>query len=173
MRSPKKPKPAKLPYRRGVGAMLINRDGKVFVGRRVGSRVRNAWQMPQGAIDEGETPAEAVLRELEEETGTRAAEIVAETRDWLTYDLPPELIGVTWGGKYRGQKQKWFALRFTGRDSDIVLGNHHKPEFAEWRWTTIEELPALIVPFKRRLYDDVIAAFRDVPERIAAAAKRR
>ena len=163
------PTTAALPYRRGVGAMLINRQGKVFVGRRAGSsRRRGTWQMPQGAIDPGETPATAVRRELEEETGTRKAEVVAETRDWLTYDLPPDLVGVAWGGKYRGQTQKWFALRFTGQDSDFVLDNHHKPEFDRWRWAAMDELPGLIVPFKRRLYDDVIAEFRDLPERIAA-----
>jgi putative (di)nucleoside polyphosphate hydrolase len=171
--SRKAPTTADLPYRRGVGAMLINPLGKVFVGRRAGPSYRNAWQMPQGAIDEGETPEDAVLRELAEETGTRKAKIVAETPDWLTYDLPPELIGVSWDGKYRGQTQKWFALRFSGSDSDFVLDNHRKPEFVDWRWVTMDELPVLIVPFKRRLYDDVIAAFRGVPERIAAAGKRR
>lgn len=169
MNSRKSPPASSLPYRRGVGAMLINRQGKVFVGRRTGSsRHHGTWQMPQGAIDEGETPADAVLRELEEETGTRKAEIVAETRDWLTYDLSPDLIGVAWGGKFRGQTQKWFALRFTGEDSDFALDNHHKPEFVEWRWVAMNELPGLIVPFKRRLYDDVIAEFYGLPERIAA-----
>jgi len=163
------PTTAALPYRRGVGAMLINRQGKVFVGRRAGSsRRRGTWQMPQGAIDPGETPATAVRRELEEETGTRKAEIVAETRDWLTYDLPPDLVGVAWGGKYRGQTQKWFALRFTGEDSDFVLDNHHKPEFDQWRWVAMDELPGLIVPFKRRVYEVVVAEFRGLPERIAA-----
>jgi putative (di)nucleoside polyphosphate hydrolase len=160
---------AALPYRRGVGAMLINRDGMVFVGRRAGtSRRRDSWQMPQGAIDEGESPRDAVLRELEEETGTRKVEIVAETRGWLTYDLPPDLIGVAWGGKYRGQTQKWFALRFTGEDSDFDLGAHGKPEFDQWRWVEMDELPGLIVPFKRHVYDDVVAEFRGLPKRIAA-----
>lgn len=159
---------AALPYRRGVGAMLINAEGKVFVGRRKGRHFKDAWQMPQGAIDDGETPADAVLRELEEETGTRKAIIVAETKSWLTYDLPPELIGVAWGGRYRGQTQKWFALKFTGRDDDFVLDGHEKPEFLAWRWVGMDELPGLIVPFKRRLYDDVIAEFRDIPRRIAA-----
>ncbi len=160
---------AALPYRRGVGAMLINPQGKVFVGRRAGSsRRRGTWQMPQGAIDPGETPATAVLRELEEETGTRKAEIVAETRDWLTYDLPPDLVGVAWGGKYRGQTQKWFALRFTGEDSDFIVDGYNKPEFDQWRWVAMDELPGLIVPFKRRVYDVVVAEFRGLPERIAA-----
>lgn len=167
-----KPKAADLPYRRGVGAMLINPAGKVFIGLRVGPRYRNAWQMPQGAIDEGEAPADAVLRELAEETGTRNAEIVAETPDWLSYDLPPDMIGVAWKGKYRGQTQKWFALRFTGRDSDFVLDTHQKPEFADWRWAPVAELPDVIVPFKRPLYVDIVAAFKGVPEGIAADAKR-
>jgi len=165
----KSPTASAPPYRRGVGAMLINRQGKVFVGRRSGrSRQRGAWQMPQGAIDEGETPADAVLRELEEETGTRDAEIVAESRKWLTYDLPPDLVGVAWHGRFRGQTQKWFALRFVGVDSDFDLNAHGKPEFDRWRWVAIDELPRLIVPFKRRVYDDVIAEFGDLPERIAA-----
>jgi putative (di)nucleoside polyphosphate hydrolase len=168
MSSRKSPTAAALPYRRGVGAMLINRQGKVFVARRANSsRDHDAWQMPQGAIDEGETPKEAVLRELEEETGTRKAEIVAETGGWLTYDLPPELVGVAWSGRYRGQTQKWFALRFTGEDSDFDLNAHGKPEFDRWRWVSIDELLKLIVPFKRRLYDEVVAEFRDLPERIA------
>lgn len=157
-----------LPYRRSVGAMLINAGGKVWVGRRVGPRNRNAWQMPQGAIDEGETPEHALFRELEEEIGTRKAEIVAETRGWLTYDLPPELVGVAWKGRYRGQIQKWFALRFTGTDSDFHLDAHAKPEFSAWKWVDMARLPDLIVPFKRRLYEDVIEEFRAVPERIAA-----
>lgn len=169
MSSRNSPMAAALPYRRGVGAMLIGRQGKVFVGRRAGSsRHRGTWQMPQGAIDEGETPVDAVLREIEEETGTRKAEIVAETRDWLTYDLPPDLVGVAWGGKYRGQTQKWFALRFTGDDSDFDLDAHGKPEFDRWRWAAIDELCGLIVPFKRRVYEDVVAEFRDLPDRIAA-----
>lgn len=153
--------------------MLINPAGKVFIGRRVGPRYRNAWQMPQGAIDEGEDPADAVLRELEEETGTRNAEIFAETPDWLAYDLPPDMMGVAWGGRYRGQMQKWFALRFTGRDSDFVLDTHRKPEFAAWRWAPMDELPDLIVPFKRPMYVDIVRAFQGVPEQIAAGAKRR
>ena len=158
---------AHLPYRRGVGALLINPAGKVFVGRRKGPRRKDSWQMPQGAIDEGETPADAVLRELEEETGTRDAAIVAETEDWLTYDLPQDMMGVAWGGRYRGQTQKWFALEFTGRDSDFRLDAHAKPEFTAWKWVELDALPGLIVPFKRRLYDDVIARFRDIPRRIA------
>ncbi len=161
-------KAASLPYRRGVGAVLFNAEGKVFVGRRAGSRYRNAWQMPQGGIDGGETPEDAVLRELAEETGTGKAYIVAEIRSWLTYDLPDNLIGVSWRGKYRGQMQKWFALRFTGDDADFDLEAYGKPEFSDWRWVGLEELPGLVVPFKRRLYEDILAEFHDLPARIAA-----
>ncbi len=146
--------------------MLFNPAGKVFVGRRFGTRYANAWQMPQGGIDEGETPGQALMRELEEETGTAKAEIIAETNDWLTYDLPEDLTGVAWSGQYRGQQQKWFALRFTGTDADIDLNADEAPEFREWRWVAMEELPGLIVPFKRRLYDALVAEFHDLPERI-------
>lgn len=158
---------AGLPYRRGVGAVLINSNGLVFAGRRLGA-YSEAWQMPQGGIDEGESPDQAVLRELEEETGTDKAEIIAESRAWLTYDLPDDLIGVVWGGLYRGQIQKWFALEFTGLDDDIDINAHDKPEFSEWRWVALEKLPGLIVPFKRRLYDDILAEFKDVPDRITS-----
>ena len=161
---------ADLPYRLGVGAALFNAQGLVFIGRRAGGRFPMAWQMPQGGIDEGEAPADAVLRELEEETGTAKADIIAESRAWLTYDLPDELAGVAWGGKYRGQKQKWFALRFTGTDSDFDIDADDKPEFCEWRWAALQELPGLIVPFKRRLYDDIVAEFHDLPERISSQA---
>ncbi len=168
---------ADLPYRLGVGAALFNAQGLVFIGLRAGGRGLRAggrfpmaWQMPQGGIDEGEAPADAVVRELEEETGTAKADIIAESRAWLTYDLPDELVGVAWGGKYRGQKQKWFALRFTGADSDFDLDAADKPEFREWRWAGLRELPGLIVPFKRRLYDDIVAEFHDIPERIASQA---
>jgi len=157
---------ADLPYRLGVGAVLFNAQGLVFIGQRAGGRFPLAWQLPQGGIDEGEKPAEAVLRELEEEIGTAKADIIAESRTWLTYDLPDELTGVAWGGKYRGQKQKWFALMFTGIDSDFDLDAHDKPEFSAWRWAGLKDLPGLIVPFKRRLYDDIVSEFHDIPERI-------
>ncbi len=150
----------RLPYRRGVGLMLLNREGLVFVARR-GDVPYDAWQMPQGGIDEGETPREAALRELREEIGTDKAEILAESRGWFAYDLPQELIGRAWGGRYRGQRLKWFALRFLGRDEDIVLDSH-EPEFVEWKWVAAEELPRLIVPFKRRVYLDVLAEFGDL-----------
>jgi putative (di)nucleoside polyphosphate hydrolase len=155
-----------LPYRRGVGAMLFNPAGKVFVGRRFGNDYPNAWQMPQGGIDAGESPKQAVMRELEEETGIAKADIIAETKDWLTYDLPEEIAGISWSGKYRGQIQKWFGLRFAGTDADIDLNADDMPEFCEWQWVTMEDLPGLIVPFKRHLYDALINEFHDLPDRI-------
>ena len=144
-----------LPYRPCVGIMLFNQDGKVFVGKRIDQTVES-WQMPQGGIDKGESPRDAALRELEEEAGTAKAEIIAEMDEWVTYDLPEHLIGVAFHGKYKGQKQKWFALRFTGSDADIDL-TAHDPEFSDFRWVTLEELPELIVPFKRETYRAVIA----------------
>jgi putative (di)nucleoside polyphosphate hydrolase len=147
-----------LPYRPCVGLMLFNRHGQVFVGKRIDQTVEG-WQMPQGGIDDGEAPAEAVLRELKEETGTDKAEVIGEMENWLTYDLPAHLVGIAFHGKYRGQRQKWFALRFLGQDSDIDL-HTHQPEFAEWKWVDMAALPGLIVPFKRDTYAAVIAAFR-------------
>jgi putative (di)nucleoside polyphosphate hydrolase len=147
-----------LPYRPCVGLMLFNRHGQVFVGKRIDQTVEG-WQMPQGGIDAGEAPAEAVLRELKEETGTGKAEIIGEMENWLTYDLPAHLVGIAFHGKYRGQRQKWFALRFLGQDSDIDL-HAHEPEFAEWKWVDLAALPKLVVPFKRDTYAAVIAAFR-------------
>jgi putative (di)nucleoside polyphosphate hydrolase len=152
--------PHSLPYRLGVGLVLFNREGLVWVGRRLDQK-GEAWQMPQGGVDEGETPEQAALRELEEEIGTGKAEIVGETRGWLTYELPPELVGVAWKGRYRGQKQKWFALRFTGTDADIRIDTEH-PEFAEWRWVAFDRLVELIVPFKRELYVRVCAEFAEL-----------
>jgi putative (di)nucleoside polyphosphate hydrolase len=145
-----------LPYRPCVGIMLFNRDGKVFVGKRIDQTVEG-WQMPQGGIDKGESPKQAALRELKEEVGTDKAEIISEMEDWITYDLPKHLIGVAFHGKYRGQKQKWFALRFTGEDGDIDLTTH-EPEFSAFRWVDLQTLPSLIVPFKRDTYKAVIAA---------------
>ncbi|MCS6986177.1 MAG: RNA pyrophosphohydrolase [Sphingomonadaceae bacterium] len=151
-----------LPYRPGVGVMLLNPRGQVFVGQRIDSTLE-AWQMPQGGIDAGEDPFQAALRELEEETGIRPELTcrLAETRDWLAYDLPPELQGRIWGGLYRGQRQKWFALRFLGRDSDIDIATAH-PEFRAWRWIEPCALPELIVPFKRDLYRRLVAEFAPV-----------
>ena len=149
-------------YRPGVGVFLVNRDGKVFVGRRIDMPAGlAAWQMPQGGIDAGETPREAVLRELTEEVGTNRAEILAETRGWLYYDLPAELAKTAWGGRYRGQRQKWFAMRFTGEDADIDPAATEHPEFDAWEWVAAERLPEVIVPFKRRLYLAVLDEFRD------------
>jgi putative (di)nucleoside polyphosphate hydrolase len=152
--------PSNLPYRPCVGLMLLNEQGQVFVGKRIDQTVEG-WQMPQGGIDDGEDPRTAVLRELKEETGTDKATIIAEMENWLTYELPPHLVGIAFHGKYRGQRQKWFALRFLGQDSDIDL-HTHEPEFAEWKWMDVESLPGLIVPFKRDTYAAVIAAFRDL-----------
>ncbi len=147
------------PYRNGVGIMLINDRREVWVGRRAGM-ADDAWQMPQGGIDAGETPRAAVLRELAEETGTDKAEIIAESGDWLSYELPPEVAARVWQGRYRGQRQKWFALRFTGGDADFDLEAHHQREFAAWRWLEPEHLTRLIVAFKRPVYEAVIAEFR-------------
>ena len=147
-----------LPYRPCVGIMLINRQGKVFAGKRIDQTVEG-WQMPQGGIDDGESPREAALRELKEEAGTDKAEIVAELPDWVTYDLPAHLIGVAFHGKFRGQRQKWFLMRFTGQDNDIDL-YAHEPEFSDWKWFGLDELPSIIVPFKKPTYETVIAGFR-------------
>lgn len=157
---------AKLPYRRGVGVILFNRDAQVFVAQRVDTP-GPAWQLPQGGIDKGETPRDAALRELEEEIGTANAEIVGESGDWIRYDLPPEIVPRVWGGRFRGQEQKWFALRFLGDDSDIDIATEH-PEFSAWRWADFEDLPKLIVPFKRSMYLALVEEFRDL-----AAALRR
>ena len=143
-------------YRRNVGLMLIAADRRIFVGRR--AKQPDAWQMPQGGIDSGEAPRDAAFRELKEEIGTDKATILAESRDWLRYDLPIELAGHVWGGRYRGQRQKWFAMRFTGSDGDIDLATHH-PEFSDWKWAPAASLPQFIVPFKRQLYADILAEF--------------
>jgi putative (di)nucleoside polyphosphate hydrolase len=152
--------PPDLPYRPCVGMMLFSRDGKVFVGKRI-DQTLEAWQMPQGGIDEGESAREAALRELEEEIGTRNAAFLREHPDWLTYDLPPHLVGVALQGRYRGQKQRWFALRFLGDDGEINLHTPHQ-EFSEWKWVAIGDLLALIVPFKRPTYAKVVESFRDL-----------
>lgn len=151
---------AALPYRPNVGVMLINAEGLIFAGQRIDSEVP-AWQMPQGGIDEGEEPRAAALRELEEEIGVAPAlvQVVAETPDWLTYDLPAEIVPRIWKGRYRGQKQKWFLMRFMGRDDQIVL-DRHTPEFSTWRWIDAEAILDAIVPFKREMYARVIDSFR-------------
>jgi putative (di)nucleoside polyphosphate hydrolase len=144
-------------YRPGVGVMLLDPLNRVFVGRRIDTAGNN-WQMPQGGIDKGETPRQAALRELREEVGTNRAEIIAETKGWLSYDVPADITRRRWRGRYRGQRQKWFAMRFLGRDEDIDLHTHH-PEFDAWKWVPPAELPRLIVPFKRQLYLDVLTEF--------------
>lgn len=153
--------PSSLPYRPGAGVMLLNREGKVFVAQRLDSTLE-AWQMPQGGLDEGETPEAGALRELEEETGISPdkVEIVARCPAPLTYDLPHDLVGKLWKGRWRGQKQHWFLARFLGEDSDIDIATEH-PEFRAWKWAEPKELPAMIVPFKKALYEQVLAAFRD------------
>ncbi len=150
-----------LPYRLNVGAALFNARGQVFVGRRADMPPGSAlvWQMPQGGIDEGEDPRAAVLRELQEETGVVRAEILAEHDEWLTYDLPEELVGRLLGGRFRGQRQRWFALRFLGDDEEVRLDAHSAPEFIEWRWAALSEVPSLCVPFKRATYEAVVRAF--------------
>jgi putative (di)nucleoside polyphosphate hydrolase len=156
--------PSELPYRPCVGIMLLNRKGQVFVGKRI-DQTLEAWQMPQGGIDKGEDPRAATFRELEEETGTRHAEIVREYPDWLTYDLPPHLVGFALEGKYRGQKQKWFALKFLGSDAEIGIKTKHQ-EFSDWKWVPLDDLMGLIVPFKREIYSKVVAAFSDLAKPI-------
>jgi putative (di)nucleoside polyphosphate hydrolase len=154
-----------LPYRPGVGIMLFGPPGQVLVAKRI-DMPSDAWQMPQGGIDKGESPLEAAWREMEEEIGTAAAELLAESRDWLSYDLPDDLIPLLWGGRFRGQRQKWFAFRFTGRDGDIDIAREN-PEFSAWRWAPLEQVPDLIVPFKRTLYQRLVEEFRP----LATAAK--
>jgi len=152
-----------LPYRPNVGAVLFNRDGRVFVARRAdmpnAEGPAGGWQLPQGGIDQNEDPRVAVFRELEEEIGTSKADIIGEHPDWLTYDLPPDLLGIAWRGRYRGQRQRWFAMRFTGEDSDIRLDLDPHPEFDAWRWVALAELPTLAVPFKRAIYDILVESF--------------
>lgn len=154
-----------LPYRPNVGAVLFNAKGLILVARRAdmpnAEGAPGGWQLPQGGVDEGEDLRVAVLRELEEEVGTAKAEILAEHPDWLNYDLPPELLGKALGGKYRGQTQKWFALRFTGVDADIRLDLDPHPEFDAWRWAHLAELPAMAVAFKREIYERLAADFAE------------
>lgn len=152
--------PATLPYRPCVGITLINGKGEIFAGQRLDATVA-AWQMPQGGIDAGENARDAAYRELWEETGVAADKVafLSESADWVTYDLPPELLGKVWGGAYRGQKQKWFLFRFTGNDADIRIDSEH-PEFARWRWIGAADMVASIVPFKRAVYEAVVTEFR-------------
>jgi putative (di)nucleoside polyphosphate hydrolase len=149
--------------------MLLNAEGHVFVGRRADRAgapegVGNWWQMPQGGLDEGEDPEAAARRELAEETGVRTIRFIGRTRDWLTYDLPEELLGIAWEGRFRGQKQMWFAARFEGEESeiDISVEGSHESEFDAWRWVPAEELPDLVVPFKRQVYARVVKEFQPI-----------
>jgi putative (di)nucleoside polyphosphate hydrolase len=150
-----------LPYRPCAGVMLMNRDGQVFVGQRLDSTLE-AWQMPQGGIDDGEAPVDAAVRELREETGVVADKVrlIAEAPDELFYDLPDDMIGKIWKGKWRGQRQRWFLFAFDGTDADIDIATP-EPEFRAWRWADPADLPSMIVPFKRALYEQVLAAFAD------------
>ena len=149
-----------LPYRPCVGVVLIDARGMVFAGQRIDNPAP-AWQMPQGGIDDGEKPRKAALRELWEETGVTddLVEFIAKTDDWVTYDLPAELLGKVWGGKYRGQRQKWFLFRFLGQDDQVNIATEH-PEFDRWQWSRADEMLASIVPFKRAVYDQVVKEFR-------------
>lgn len=156
-----------LPYRPCAGITVLNRAGLVFVGRRTEGvehiDATHVWQMPQGGIDEGEDPYRGALRELYEETSIKSVEKIGEVPDWLAYDIPRDIVGEAWKGRYRGQKQKWYALRFTGDDSEINIatpgGGHHKPEFIDWRWVDMKTLPELVIPFKRPIYEQVVKAF--------------
>ena len=160
-----------LPYRPCVGVMVLNRAGLAFIGRRIEGPEHidaiHAWQMPQGGIDKGEAAWPAALRELREETNIRSVECIGEIADWLTYDIPREIVGQAWKGKYRGQTQKWFALRFTGDESEIDVahpGGAHEPEFSAWRWEPILNVPDLVVPFKRAVYERVVQEFRHLAQ---------
>ena len=150
-----------LPYRPCAGVMILNREGKVFVGQRLDSMLE-AWQMPQGGIDPGENALQAAIREVGEETGITPEhlQLLAEAPDELTYDLPEEMIGRIWKGKWRGQRQRWFLFAFTGTDDDVDIATSHQ-EFRAWRWVDPADLPHLIVPFKRALYEAVLAAFAE------------
>lgn len=145
-------------YRRCAGAVIFNAQGLVWVGERCDTP--GAWQMPQGGIDDGESPRDAAIREVHEETGTDSIRFLAEGRDWLRYDLPPQLLGKAWGGRWRGQIQKWFAFRFTGEDGEFDIAGVAHPEFDRWQWVELAELPSLIVPFKRPVYEAVVQEFR-------------
>jgi putative (di)nucleoside polyphosphate hydrolase len=155
-----------LPYRPCAGMMVLNRTGQVFMGRRMSgpehTDATHVWQMPQGGIDENEDPYKAALREIYEETSMRSLTKLGEIEEWLTYDIPREIVGAAWHGKFRGQKQKWYAFRFTGNDSEIDIlqpGDGHTPEFLAWRWGEMRELPDLVVPFKRATYERVVKEF--------------
>ena len=163
--------PESLPYRPCVGLMILNAESLVWVGRRIAETDgemagrKRLWQMPQGGIDAGEEPIDAARRECFEETGMESLKLIAEAPDWINYDLPADRIGVVWKGKYRGQTQKWFAFRFHGDEREIRVNpppGGHKPEFDRWAWRPMADLPGLIVPFKRKVYEEVVRAFGDL-----------
>ncbi|NCP24536.1 MAG: RNA pyrophosphohydrolase [Erythrobacter sp.] len=151
-------------YRPCVGVMLVNAKGQAFVGRRIDTKEGDWWQMPQGGVDEGEDLRDAALRELHEETGVTSDKvtILKSTEEPIRYDLPEELIGKLWGGKYRGQEQVWYLARFTGSDEDVNLNAHDPAEFCDWKWVEVDELPEMIIPFKKRVYRTVVEAFREL-----------
>jgi putative (di)nucleoside polyphosphate hydrolase len=162
-----------LPYRPCVGMTVLNREGRAFIGRRSSGPEHidevHVWQMPQGGIDEGEDPYPAALRELHEETNIRSVEKIGEVPEWLTYDIPREIVGQAWKGRYRGQKQKWYCFRFTGAEREIDIlnpGGGHEPEFIDWRWEPVENLPDLVVPFKRKVYERIVAAFGPLARKV-------
>ena len=172
------PRPSRdsLPYRDCVGIAVFNQEGNVFIGRRKpaddpekSAELGAPWQMPQGGIDEGEDPLRAALRELHEETSIASVSLLAEAPEWIYYDLPEDMLGIGLKGKYRGQRQRWFAFAFTGKDSEIDVeapgGGKHKAEFDAWRWEKLTRTPGLIVPFKKDAYDKVVEAFADIPQR--------
>jgi len=163
---PKNEQAQELPYRPCVGVMLLNREGLAFIGRRSNGPEHvdetHCWQMPQGGIDKGEDPWPAAKRELYEETNIRSIVKLGEITEWLTYDLPPDLVGKAWKGRYKGQTQKWYAVRFYGKEREIDIltpGGGHDPEFIDWRWEPIANLPDLIVPFKRPVYEAIVKEF--------------
>jgi putative (di)nucleoside polyphosphate hydrolase len=171
-----RPDRASLPYRDCVGIVVFNAHGNVFMGQRkaegdpdASAERGAAWQLPQGGIDKGEDPLRAALRELHEETSITSVSLLAEAPEWIFYDLPDELVGIAFKGKYRGQRQRWFAFAFTGAESEIDVltpgGGKHPAEFDAWRWEKLSRAPALIVPFKRPAYEQVVDAFRDIPQR--------
>jgi putative (di)nucleoside polyphosphate hydrolase len=168
------PDRAAMPYRSCAGMALFNRDGKVWIGRRaecVDDAEPHAWQMPQGGIDRNEEPVEAAIRELYEETNITSISLLTAVPDWVQYDLPDEVLGRALKGKYRGQRQKWFAALFEGEEDEIDIhapgGGKHEAEFETWRWEALENLPDIVVPFKRAVYVEIVASLRDIPEKLA------